>query len=84
MAKAAAYHPNGELWTVKETADWFKVGQRTVYRWIKKGKLFAVDYGSKDKALYRIPKWSALDLGSPTTDLSPKQNKSTRSNSQFT
>jgi len=66
--------PEGELWTVEETAKYFKVNRRTIYRWIESDKLFAWDYGSIDKPMYRIPRSAAHELGNPTA-MSARQSR---------
>ena len=46
--------PEGDIWTVRETARWLKVCERTVLRWIAQEKLYAHDCGR----FYRIPRHS--------------------------
>lgn len=43
---------NDEYFTPQEVADKFKVKKRTVYLWVKEGKLKAVKFGR----LLRIPR----------------------------
>lgn len=40
-----------QLLTVPEVAAWVRVSPKTVYRWIKDGKLKALQFGSR---LYRV------------------------------
>jgi excisionase family DNA binding protein len=40
------------LLTVAEVANWARVHPKTVYRWIKEGKLPAIQLGSRT---YRVP-----------------------------
>lgn len=69
--------PEGDLWTVDEAAKYFKVNPRTIYRWIGSGKLFAWDYGSADKAMYRIPISAVREMGNPTA-MSATQSRARR------
>lgn len=40
------------LLTVPEVAEWARVHPKTVYRWIKKGQINAIRFGTRT---YRIP-----------------------------
>ena len=52
--KGMSTEPEGDVWTVRETAQWLKVNERTVLNWITSGKLYAHDLGR----FYRIPRYS--------------------------
>ena len=47
-----------ELLTVHEVAEWARVHPKTVYRWIKMGKLEAIQFGART---YRIPEYAIVD-----------------------
>lgn len=51
---------NETVYTSKEVADMYAVKEITVWDWIRKGKLRALNIGSKNKPIYRI-KTSHLD-----------------------
>jgi len=68
-------HPPPGTWnarnllTVPEVAEWARVHPKTVYRWIKEGKLEAIQFGPRT---FRVPE-DAIAGYSKTTAL-PKPN----------
>ena len=45
-----------ELLNIKEVANYFKVSERTIHRWIKSGSLKAYKFGSDKASTLRIAK----------------------------
>ena len=63
------------LLTVPEVAEWARVHPKTVYRWIKQGRLEAIQFGPRT---YRIPE-DAVNLfmmktGNDKKSVSPRAN----------
>lgn len=53
--------PGRDEWmTVQEVAEYLKVNEETVRRWIRNGELYVLALGSSNRAGYRILR-SALD-----------------------
>ena len=44
-----------ELFTPQEVADKLKLNVRTIYRWIKSGKIKAKKLGESERDVWRIP-----------------------------
>ncbi len=45
-----------ELLTTKEVAEYFRVSERTIHRWIKNGSLRAYKFGADKPSTLRIAK----------------------------
>jgi excisionase family DNA binding protein len=54
--------------TIKQVAAALQLSDRTIRRWIKSGKLYAVEYSGRFGSEYRIPRSALTALGFRVSD----------------
>lgn len=49
--------------TIRQVADALQLSERTIRRWIKSGKLYAIEFPGRFGSEYRIPRSALTALG---------------------